>query len=186
KFGFDITYQQIGGMLLVVFGLLLASKNQSGRNVKVTKEWIKYAIACFFLQVLILTIFKWRSLFTCEESHFLLPKGMTIKDDLWFMPGFFGMATFAQFFLFVKGRKKLYFEEAFLGFLGGIANASSTFLLLVGAQLAVTPMENAIFFPLFAIATILLCNLWGKILYGEEFNLLANFLCCVGILIGSL
>lgn len=186
EFGFDINYQQITGMLLVVLGLFLASKNQSRGSVKVTKDWIKYTVACFLLQILILTVFKWRCLFTCEGSHLLLPQGITQDDDLWFMPGFFGMATIAQFVLFAKDRRKLYFEESVLGFFGGIANAGSTFLLLIAAQWAVTPMENGILFPLFAITTILLCNLWGKKLYKEEFNLLANSLCCMGVLIGSL
>lgn len=159
-FGFDLGVFQIIGMSLVVLGLFLAAKKHFGGNTSITKEWVKYALICFFLQALILTMFKWRCLFfTCDIPHVLIPQGFTVEDDLWFMPGVFGMASFTQGILFLRNRRKLHLIESGFGTLGGIANGGSTALLLVAAQWAISPIENVLLFPLFAVSTIVLCNL---------------------------
>lgn len=186
-FGFSVTIPQIGGMLLVIGGLLLASRSNTGKSAKISREWLKYAIACFFLQTCILTLFKWRCLlFTCDTPHLLIPQGFTEQDDFWFMPGVFGMANLAQGILFLRERRRLQWSEMGFGVLGGIANASSTILLLLSTKWANSPTENALLFPIFAVATLVSCNLWARAFYKEEFNILANALCCIGIFIGSI
>jgi hypothetical protein len=49
-----------------------------------------------------------------------------------------------------------------------------------------TPLEHAMIFPIFSVAIIILCNLWGQWLYKEKVNWLANACCVGGILIGTL
>lgn len=186
-FGFHLSLFQVIGMSFVALGLFMAAKKQLGGNSVVTKEWVKYALACFLLQTLILTMFKWRCLsFTCEIPHALIPKGFTAQDDFWFMPGVFGMASIAQGVLLLKNKNKMRLIEGGFGTLGGIANGGSTALLLLAAQWAASPMENVLLFPLFAVSTIILCNLWANRFYHEKFHILPNAMCCVGIFVSAL
>ncbi|MCZ6909653.1 MAG: hypothetical protein O7C56_00550, partial [Rickettsia endosymbiont of Ixodes persulcatus] len=71
------------------------------------------------------------------------------------------------------------------GIYGGITNGIGTFFMILATE-ASTSLEHAAIFPVFAIAVIIFCNLWGTWFYREKVNWTANGLCLLGILIGSL
>lgn len=71
------------------------------------------------------------------------------------------------------------------GSLSGIANASSTYLLLMATKWAL-PIEKGLIFPLFAVSVIVLCNFWGYKLYQERLDVRTIVLFSLGILIASI
>lgn len=47
------------------------------------------------------------------------------------------------------------------------------------------PNEQTMLFPCFAVLVIVLCSGWARILYKEKFDVLANAICSIGILISK-
>lgn len=187
SFGFIVTPLQLLGMSLVLFGLYMASVGNTEKNAKLTPMWFVFAISCFLVQTIILTLFQWRCLlFTCDvNDHVLIPFVYTKADDAWFMPSFFAFAFCLQSIIFLCQRLKLQSRDFFYGAMGGIATGTSTYFTL-WSTIEAGPHEKAIIFPLFAITVIVLCNLWGWKLYHEKINIKAHAICVSGILIASL
>lgn len=178
-FGFSYSYIQLSGMFLVLFGLFLGAKKESLEQPKASSKWLKYALACFLIQILALTCIQARCLlFSFNEIAFF--SQITEADDIWFMPGQFGASFIMQAFLFLREKKSLLKQEMVYGGLGGIANFSSTCLLLLATKYAL-PFEKGILFPCFAVASMVLCNIWSNKLYNERFNIRTNVLCSFGI-----
>ncbi len=184
-FGFIVTPYQLVGMTLVLGGLFLGA-GVTGK-IKVSKRWIGYALGCFVVQALILTIFQWRCLLFCSvpQSHFLIPVAYPATADCCFMPGFFLIALVFASMLFLQSNDKLSANQIYYGSLSGVANGLSTFFLLLATTHA-TPMEKGIIFPLFAVGVIILCNLWGRWFYKEPINIPANAFLSGGIVVASL
>lgn len=181
-FGFSCSYLQLSGMAIVLLGLFLGAKSQSTPEGKGSFKWLKYALACFFIQILALTFIQARCiLFDCDgSSGFTSDFTLSEADDVWFMPGQFAASFMMQALIFWKESKKLKIQEISYGSLGGIANFGSTGLLLLATKLAL-PFEKGIVFPCFAVASMVLCNFWANRLYKENFNFKSNTLCSIGI-----
>lgn len=188
SFGFAFTYAQAIGIVLVLVGLFLgaktAEKNQEGSN---TSSWLKFATACFLVQVCCLTLIQWRCLIFQENipAHSLIPARVSEQFDIWFLPGFFGTASLFQLMLFLREKRWLKRSEIVYGIYTGVANGISMYLLGLATKLA-TPLEKAILFPCFAVTVIILCNAWACKLYNEKFQLWPNLACILGIVIGSI
>lgn len=177
-FGFSCSYLQVAGMILVLFGLFLGAKKGSESDSQASSTWLKYALACFLVQIIALTFIQAR----CILFDNGLPSNFTLKesDDLWFMPGQFGASFIMQSVLCILENKKFQKNEVIYGSLGGIANFLSTGLLLLATKLAL-PFEKGILFPCFAVGSLILCNIWANRLYKEKFNFKTNILCSFGI-----
>lgn len=184
-FGFTLTLGNLFGMVLVILGLFWAAKRSSQEPFP--KKWLFYTLFAFGFQVLMLTLFQWRSLFIKEDlgSHLLIPFHCTAEDDLWFMPSMFFVAFLFQLAFFLSEKRFPKMVEIKGGLVGGIANALSTFFLLTATTLAVA-YEKTMLFPLFTVLVILLCNLCSRILYKEAVHWKANACCALGIFIGLL
>ena len=72
----------------------------------------------------------------------------------------------------------------FYGIFGGLINGTGTFLLTCAIQ-AASALENAILFPMYSVAIIILSNLWGQKLYQEKVNWRACQVCAGGLLIAT-
>lgn len=186
-FGFSYSFFQFGGTVMVLLGLFLGTNSFSKTSIAPSSKWLKYALACFMVQVLALTLIQGRCLlFDCEESEtFISHFAITEADDVWFMPSQFGLASFLQLCLFFRKRRPLQKTAITYGCSTGIANFSSTCFLLLATKLAL-PFEKGILFPCFSVATIILCNLWANMIYKEKFNVPSNVLCALGIFMGVL
>lgn len=186
SFGFSCSTLQLIGMAFVILGLFLGAKRESSDSI-VYLKWLKYALICFAVQILALTLIQGRCvLFEGDKLEgFLAYFAFTETDDIWFMPGQFGMALVLQSLMFLKEKRKLQTSEMICGSWGGLANFGSTCLLLLATKLAL-PWEKCILFPCFSVVTIILCNLWANRLYKENFNLAANTLCSFGVFLGVL
>lgn len=184
-FGFSCSLIQLAGMALVLFGLFLGAKKESVNHPQASPRWLKYALGCFIVQIVALTLIQGRCvLFDCREvgglfSHF----DLTEADDVWFMPGQFGASFIMQAVIFLRENKKFHRGEVVYGCLGGVANFGSTALLLLATKFAL-PFEKGILFPCFAVISMILCNLWANRLYSEKFHLKTNILCAFGIFMG--
>lgn len=183
--GFSFSYQQLIGILLVVLGLYLGTKNESGLRPMMLLKWLKYALAGLAVQILALSLIQGRLVvfdytpFKEAESSF----SIATVEDAYFMIGQFGAAFLVQVIYFFTCNCRWPKKEVFYGSLGGAANFLSTFMLLLATKWAL-PYEKGILFPCFAVATLILCNLWANRLYGEKFNTTSNTTCAFGILIG--
>lgn len=186
SFGFPLSLANSIGMGLVVAGLFWATRG--GDNRIQSKQWIFFALATFTCQALILSIYQWRCLLiaTHLSDHFLVPFRCQTEEEIWFMPAMFFCAFILQALYFgIRERRFCRPSELIGGAIGGIANTTSTLLLLFATKVA-TPTENAMLFPLFAVLIIFLCNLYGKFLYQEKVNWAANALLAIGIFVGTL
>lgn len=178
-FGYTCTIYQISGMALVLLGLFLGAKKSIVKEMAYLK-WLKYAGLCFFIQILALSLIQGRCiLFDCPQ---FFNKPLTLNDDIWFMPGQFGISFLIQSLLFLYKNNKFEKKEIVYGCLGGIVNFASTGLLLLSTQVAL-PFEKTILFPCFAVSSMVLCNWWSNKLYNEKFHLSVNILCAMGIFI---
>lgn len=184
-FGFSCSYLQLAGMVLVLFGLFLGAKKGSTSHPQASSKWLKYALACFIVQILALTFIQARCILfdSMQIGGLFSVFTITEVDDIWFMPGQFGAAFIMQAVIFFCESKKFQKSEVIYGCLGGAANFSSTCLLLLATKFAL-PFEKGILFPCFAVASMIMCNIWANRLYSEKFNLKTNMLCSLGIFMG--
>lgn len=185
SFGFSCSYTQMAGMVLVLVGLFWGTKNEKSDSSN-SNNWLKYIIILFSVQILALSLIQGRCVFFDENKLGPLSTlAFKESDDIWFMPGLFGAAFLWQLITLIKEKRKIVKHEIMYGLLGGISNFSATGLLLLSTKWA-QPFETAMIFPCYAVTTILICNLWAKRLYKEEFNYISNALCTIGIFLGVL
>jgi hypothetical protein len=186
-YGFLLTTGIIMGTCCILIGLFWAAYSQSDQK-KGSLTWFFAASGLLLIQGTILSLLQWRCLLSNEAlpSHPLIFLRCSPEEEVWFMPGMFSVAFLMQTVTYMLSEKRLLHPaELGCGSLGGIANGTATFFLLWSTQVA-TGVEKGIIFPCSAIATIILCNLWGQILYKERVNWWANALCSFGIILGAL
>ncbi len=181
EFGYSLTSLQLLGIALVVTGFFVGTGKETSHSPH-TSSWLKTAISCCFIQIAALTLIQARCVLfdSTITSNFVSKLGITEADDIWFMPGQFGASFLTQAVGFFRSNTKLQPNDVMYGSLGGIANFAATGLLLMATKMAL-PFEKGILFPCFAIAVMLLCNLWAKAFYKERFHLKTNLLCSCGI-----
>jgi len=182
-FGYRFTLYNGLGSLFVVLGLFWAGWSRSSYKPK----WLPFVSTAFFLHVLFLVFLSSRALFINYpgENGLFLSFDMDDAKNQWFMPVVFFTAFLIQTVLFTKAEKRRIAPTEFLyGTVGGIANGVGTFFMILATERA-THMEHAMIYPIFSIMVILLCNLWGQLLYRERVNWWANTLCLLGILVGT-
>ena len=185
-FGYVYTLFNGLGSLLVVAGLFWAG--WGARSSEKKMRWAAFVVGAFVLHTLFLIIMQWRALFI----HFPGENGLFLNFDVadatsqWFMPAVFFAAALIQIIVYCATQKRLpnRYETAY-GILGGITNGVGTFFMIWSTEVS-TPVEHAMIFPIFSVVIILFCNLWGQWLYKEKVNWLANGLCVLGILVGTL
>lgn len=189
SFGFELHLPLIIGFCCLVLGLFHSSRKESlSKDPSRFATWALLAIAIFFVQGIILSIFQWRTLLleVPKESHCLIPWTCSIQEDAWFMPGFFFVPAIVQTVIFYfSERRGLSSREIYLGTIAGILNGAATFCLLMATKDA-SESFRPILFPIFAVTVIFLCNLWGKRFYQEPIDWKGMSLCLAGVLIGSL
>jgi hypothetical protein len=181
-FGYSCSYLQFFGMVIVLLGLYLGAKKEAAQLPKDSSEWLKYALGCFIVQILALTFIQGRCVLFDAKDAGALFSDFTVSstEDVWFMPGLFGTGFLAQLAVSLKAKPSVRMREVALGSLGGIANFLSN-LLLLWATMSARPFEQSILFPIFAVSSMVLCNLWANRLYQESFNYKTNALCAFGI-----
>ena len=150
-------------------------------------QWLFFALSAFILHIIFLAFMQWRALLI----NFPGADGLGLKfsgpdaNTQWFMPMIFLAAFVTQFFIYTLSEKrKPQRSEVKYGIVGGITNGIGTFFLIWSTEVA-TPFENALLFPLFSIAIIIICNIWGQWLYKERVNWKANACCVMGLLIAT-
>ncbi|MBS4168464.1 hypothetical protein [Parachlamydia sp. AcF125] len=183
--GYSCSIFQLLGMLCVVGGLFIGARKESSHSAKNSSKWLIYALGCFAVQILALTLIQGRSILFQQDEGPVSFFSANEMDDMWFMPAQFGTAFILQFALFLREKRPFNQAEVIYGCLSGIANFAATCLILFATRLAL-PFEKSMLFPCFSVGTFLLCNMWAKKLYKEDFNFLANGLCGLGIFMGIL
>lgn len=176
-FGFSCSYLQLTGMCLVLTGLFLGARREAQTQPEASFDWIKYALACFLVQIFALTFIQGRCILF-DGGYFTASSA----DDVWFMPGQFGAAFLIQLVICLKNKQRIELREMAYGCFAGAANFSSNSLLLLATKFAF-PMEKSILFPIFAVSSMILCNVWANRLYRESFNLRTNAICTLGIIL---
>jgi hypothetical protein len=170
----------------VVAGLFWAA--WAARSTEKKRRWVALVVGAFVMHTLFLIIMQWRALFLNfpGENGLFLNFDMQDAKSQWFMPAVFFAAALIQFVVYITTQKRLpNRSETFYGILGGITNGVGTFFMIWSTEVS-SPVEHAMIFPIFSVAVILSCNLWGQWLYKEKVNWLANGLCVFGILVGTL
>jgi CDP-diglyceride synthetase len=101
----------------------------------------------------------------------------------WFLPIICFVASLIQFFVIVFKKnfnpKK---AEIIYGLLGGTFNGFSIYCLLLAAIFA-DGIEKILLFPISAVSVIILCAVWGQVIYKEKVKWAAYGLCFIGILL---
>jgi hypothetical protein len=173
------------GSILVVLGLFWAG--WSNADAKEKKLWLLFALSAFVLHILLLAFMQWRALMLSPSmtETTLLPFRLSEGTSQWFMPMIFVSATLLQLLIYLYNEHRWPNRgEIMWGILGGIANGAGTFFLIRATEVAVT-WEKAMMFPIYSVAIIVLCNLWGQWLYREHVNWRANIICLCGLVVGT-
>lgn len=168
------------GSILVIGGLFWAGRGMQGMQDK--KKWLVFSFGMFALHICLLCLYQWRALlFKVHHPFFTAEQA----QSEWFMPFMYLSAALVQLGIYLQAEKrKPQIKEAVYGLMGGAANLLCTFFLLWATQVA-TPFENAVIFPIFSVAGIILSNLWGQKLYQEQVNWRACQLCAFGLIVGT-
>ena len=186
SFGYSYTLWNGIGSVLVILGLFWAGWKTSQNGQKA--NWVTFVTTAFFFHVLFLVFLSWRALFINYpgENGLFLSFDMDDAKSQWFMPMVFFVAFLFQLTVYLIAEKRTPKKgEFFYGVLGGISNGVGTFFMIRATEVS-TSVEHAIIYPLFAVAIIVFCNIWGQWLYKERVNWKANTLCILGILVGSI
>lgn len=185
RFGFYYTLWNAIGSILVVLGICWAGW---GGSIVDKKKWLTFISLAFLAHVAYLVFLGWRALFInhggTEGLGFAFTPEMASMQ--WFMPLVFLSAAIVQTILFCTQEKRIPNRgEVYYGMLGSVTNGVGAFFLLKATEIA-SPFEHAMLFPIYAVTTIIACNLWGKWLYEEKVNWKANALCTGGLLLGTI
>lgn len=183
--GFPYTPWHAIGSLLVVAGIFWAGKGTSGMQDR--SRWIFFCLAMFSLHVALLVLFQWRAMLQNMPHPEEIASFVTAEEiqSLWFLPSMFFTGGIIQLYLFAKTEKRQPKKaEMFYGILGGAVNGTGTFFLICAASIA-SPLENAIIFPMYSVATIVLSNFWGQKLYQERVNWKACQICALGLIVAT-
>lgn len=184
--GFPYTFWHGFGSLLVVSGLFWAGR--SVENFQNAKSWIFLVLLMFAFHTALLSLFQYRAMLLGTRYVENLTSFFTVEQikSTWFLPLMFFASGILQLALFLsKEKRKFKSQEMIFGVLGGAANGIGTFFLICSTQ-AATPLENAIIFPMYSIATIALSNFWSQKLYCEKINWRACQVCALGLLIATI
>jgi hypothetical protein len=185
SYGFAYTPWHAIGSLFVVAGIFWAGRGTSGLQDR--NRWILFVTAMFILHVALLFLFQWRSLLLNlahpeEISQFFSAEEI---KSVWFLPFMFLTSGLIQLWMFITGEKrKPKRKEALYGILGGVLNGTGTFFLIVATSTS-TALENAIIFPMYSVAIIVLSNVWGQKLYQERVNWKACQVSALGLIIAT-
>lgn len=182
--GHPYTIWNLIGSLLVVGGIL--STSSLGGGFQDRKKWFLRVVLSLSAFVLFSAGLQWRVLLEQGASHPLVPFTLKAEGGHYFMPAIFLSASLIQWgvYFFSKNRQALARDTLKMAVFGGISNGSSMYFMIWGSLLAFG-WQNAVYYPIFSLAVILFCNLWGKILYEEKIPYLPNALCISGLIIGS-
>lgn len=183
--GFPYTIWHGLGSSLVLGGLFWAGKGLSG--LQDWKRWTVFSCTMFVLHVILLTLFQWRAFLLKIPSIETIPSFLTFEEiqSQWFLPFMFLGAFVIQIVIYWQTeRKRFELREISYGFLGGFSNSMGVFFLLWSTEIA-SPLQNAVIFPIYSVATIILSNLWGQKLYSEQVNWRACQFCVLGLVIGT-
>jgi hypothetical protein len=199
-FGFRLSFWLCLGFVFILTGLYLSTRtvkrdvngSQTGSEAALTQEvmdlkkWLGYAVSMLLVQGVILSIFQWRLLLLNDPpyNHWLIPWSCSQEEDLWFIPAFFLIPTILQLLNFWKTEKRKFTSLEFrYGAGAGILNCVVMILLLLATKNSGF-LEKAMQFPLFTVAVILFCNLWGWKIYEERVNWVGISLCVMGVIVG--
>lgn len=186
SFGHGYTLYNGLGSFLVVLGLFLAAKSNSG-NMGNLKIWAICAALGFAAHSIYLSIFQWRALLLRFETplpHFNLsvsPEGAHWFQSFIFLSAFLILGLSYLF----KDRSPIQKRELFWGMMGGLGNGLCTFSLVFASEIA-TKGEKAMIFPISGVLSILLCSIWGKMLYKEKVDWRALGICLSGLVVGTI
>ncbi|CAG8586280.1 6747_t:CDS:1 [Ambispora gerdemannii] len=189
-FGFNYTICNGIGSVLVMLGLFWEAKTEVN---SVTYDynaicWLIFVTLAFILQVSVLVLMQWRALFIqfpFYREQLYLPFDAESAKSQWFMPIMFGTAALINLWIFIYTRNDHPTICEFLyGAFGGLSNSLGSFFMILATEIA-TPLEHAMLFPISSVEVMIMCNVWGQLLYGEQVNWLANACCVLGVLIGS-
>lgn len=185
-FGYAYTLFNGLGSIMVILGLFWAG--WAARSSEKKMRWAALVVGAFVMHTLFLIVMQWRALFINfpGENGLFLNFDVADAKSQWFMPAVFFAAALIQILVYVCTQKRLPNRyETTYGILGGISNGIGTFFMIWSTEVS-SPLEHAMIFPIFSVAVILSCNAWGQWLYKEKVNWVANGLCVLGILVGTL
>lgn len=185
-FGHDYTFSNAVGSILVILGLFWAGWSIAKGQNKLL--WILFASLTFITHVIFLSYLQWWALLSKNNlpSSPLLPFYLDPENSQWFMPMMLLTAALVQWTIYLtQETKRPKAAEIIYGAFGGVTNGICTFLMIVSAQLAIG-WENVMIFPIFSVAIIIICNIWGQLLYKENVNWKANAICMIGLVIGTI
>ena len=186
-YGYHYAWENAIGSAFVIIGLFWAVWNTS-KSIKSQSFWLVFATLSFLTHIGFLMLIQWRALLVNPNlpSNLLLPFTVDSSAAEWFMPMLYVAATAFLVYCFKKEEDRSPKpSEVRFGLYGGVCNGASTYILIRAAQVA-TPLESAMIFPIFAVGIVLLCNIWGKVLYKENVHWKAMGLCILGLFIGTL
>lgn len=186
EYGFEYTLWNGVGSIVVVLGLLWAGFQTFKRGAM--GKWLFFATSAFALHILLLCVMQWRFVLISFPGQTAMFTSLSAQEaaSQWFMPMMFLSAAIIQLVVYLRQESRPPLpQEVRFGLLGGVVNGIGTFFMIKSTEIA-TSLEQAMIFPIFAVMIVLVCNLWGQLLYKEHVHWRATALSIGGIIIGTL
>lgn len=186
-FGYQYGPWNAIGSLFVLIGLFWAVW-QTSKVIKSESFWLTFSTIAFLTHVLFLVLIQWRSLLikTDLPSSFFIPFTIDASHTEWFTPMLFlGAALFLLYRFKKEETRSIDPIEIRFGCLGGFCSALSTISVVKAAHIA-KMWESAVVFPIYAVGIVLICNIWGRLLYQEKVHWKAMSLCLAGLFVGTI
>lgn len=184
KFGHPYHWWTGLGSALVIAGIFWSS--WTALSCQNRRRWTLFIGAASLSFVIFSAMTQWRVLLETEgATNLLLPFKLDGAQGMWFMPALFFSAALVPLLKMKQEVSFSFSKETFIyGLLGGLCNGSSMYFMILAPQKAVG-WQNAVLFPVFSIAVIEICNIWGRTLYKERINWVPQSLCVGGLILGS-
>ena len=188
SFQFHFSYWQAISALCIILGFFYSlSRDKKNESSADSPSIIpaKRMLTAFCIQALFLIFLSWKSLNFKENVPMsrLLPFQKMGVEDLW--PNSIMFTVSALFQLSSSAIKIVPFttkkEWLVYGILGGLATGFSGILLLYAIDIAKTPFENALIYPLLSIGTIIFNQIFAHIAFNERLQWKANICFVAGI-----
>lgn len=185
SFGFTYTAWNAVGSLLVITGLCWAGWQSSSHVDR--KRWLLFVTLAFSFHIIYLVFLQWRVLLINFPGKEGLGLNLAAEEaaSQWFMPLVFFAAAVMQTYLLLRTQRRAPNRgELYYGVIGGITNGACAFFMIKSTEVA-SSFELAMIFPIFSVALILACNLWGRWLYKEQIHWKGNVTSIAGLVLGT-
>lgn len=180
-FGYVLQTYQLVGIAIVIVGFFIASKALTIKGA-LRWQWGTITLIAWIANAALMVSMHWRQAALSPRAPVQpwVPITLQFEESLWFFPILFFSGS-ALLWLWAQFTwKPIQWTEYLLGICGGLCMTGATYFWAQGLAEA-QAYELALIFPTQCSITIVVCQIWGRILYREQVQWRGIALLLVGL-----